>query len=155
MVGPGVLSFGTFGDVFSDETDIRPTILTLIGLKDDYAHDGRVLFEALSPNALPVSLRTDATLLALLAQTYKAITAPVGELGVRTLTGIATRAAEADSATYAVLDAQIKALTARRDAVAGKMIAMLEDAAFAGRPIDRAAAVVLIREADDLLGVGP
>jgi hypothetical protein len=99
------------------ETDIRPTILALIGLKDDYAHDGRVLFEALSPNALPISLRTDATLLALLAQTYKAITAPVGELGVTTLTGIATRAAEADSATYAVLD-----LTTRRDAVAGKML---------------------------------
>jgi hypothetical protein len=30
-----------FGDVFSDETDIRPTILSLAGLKDDYAHDGR------------------------------------------------------------------------------------------------------------------
>jgi hypothetical protein len=54
-----------------------------------------------------------------------------------------------------VLDAQIKAITARRDAVAGKMIKMLENAAFAGRPIDPAAAVVLIKEADDLLGVAP
>jgi hypothetical protein len=35
------------------------------------------------------------------------------------------------------------------------MIAMLENAAFAGQPIDPGAAVVLIREADDLLGVAP
>ena len=54
MVGPGVLKKGRFGETFSDHTDIRPTILLLAGLEDDYAHDGRVLFEALSPLALPI-----------------------------------------------------------------------------------------------------
>ncbi len=93
MVGPGVLPLGTFGDVFSDETDIRPTILALVGLKDDYQHDGRVLFEPLSPKALPASLRTGSNLLSLLAQTYKAIEATRGKLCARTLTGIATVAA--------------------------------------------------------------
>ena len=57
MVGPGVMPLGTFGGVFSDETDIRPTILALAGLKDDYQHDGRVLFEALDNEAVPDSLR--------------------------------------------------------------------------------------------------
>jgi hypothetical protein len=155
MVGPGVMPLGTFGDVFSDETDIRPTILSLAGLKDDYQHDGRVLFEALSPKALPASLQTNVELLALLAQTFKAIEAPRGELGARTLTGIATRAAEGDTATYATLDAEIKAITTRRDEIGSKMITMLEDAAFDGTPIDPATAAVLIKEADDLLGVAP
>jgi|HubBroStandDraft_4_1064222.scaffolds.fasta_scaffold61506_2 hypothetical protein len=81
MVGPGVLAPGTFGDVFSDETDIWPTILSLAWLKDDYRHEGRVLFEALSPKALPPSLRSNVNLLTLLEQTYKAIEAPRGELG--------------------------------------------------------------------------
>src|SRR5262249_48043359 len=43
MVGPGVQILGEFGAIFSDHTDIRPTILSLAGLTDDYAHDGRVL----------------------------------------------------------------------------------------------------------------
>jgi hypothetical protein len=155
MVGPGVMPLGAFGDVFSDETDTRPTILSLVGLKDDYQHDGRVLFEALSPQALPTSLQTSPNLLALLAEAYKAIEAPRGELGARTLTGIATKAAEGDSATYATLDAEIKAITTQRDEIGGKMITMLEDAAFNGKPLDPAAAAVLIKEADDLLGASP
>jgi hypothetical protein len=32
------------GQIFSDHTDIRLTIMTLARLKDDYVHDGRVLF---------------------------------------------------------------------------------------------------------------
>ncbi len=155
MVGPGMQTLGTFGDVFSDETDIRPTILSLVGLKDDYQHDGRVLFEALSPKALPTSLQTNVDLLALLAQTYKAIEAPRGTLGAHTLRGIATAAAEGDTATYATLDAEIKTITTRRDEIGGKMITMLEDAAFNGKPIDPAAASLLIKEADDLLGATP
>ena len=58
MVGPGVLKKGRFGEIFSDHADIRPTILLLAGLEDDYAHDGRVLFEALSPLALPIGLKS-------------------------------------------------------------------------------------------------
>jgi hypothetical protein len=35
---------GTTG-TWVDETDIRPTLLYLAGLKDDYEHDGRVISE--------------------------------------------------------------------------------------------------------------
>jgi hypothetical protein len=68
MVGPGVMPLGTFGGVFSDETDIRPTILALAGLKDDYQHDGRVLFEALDDEAVPDSLRDRRDTLSALAE---------------------------------------------------------------------------------------
>jgi len=47
MVGPGVKHLGATGDVWSDHTDVRPTMLSLLGLQDDYAHDGRALFEVM------------------------------------------------------------------------------------------------------------
>jgi hypothetical protein len=45
MVGPGVQRLGRDDAVFSDHTDVRPTMLALLGLKDSYVHDGRVLSE--------------------------------------------------------------------------------------------------------------
>jgi hypothetical protein len=44
IVGPGVCANGRCGEVLTDHSDIRPTILSLAHLKDDYAHDGRVVF---------------------------------------------------------------------------------------------------------------
>ena len=47
VVGPGVKHKGRFGELFTDHTDIRPTILSVAHLKDDYSHDGRTVFEIL------------------------------------------------------------------------------------------------------------
>src|SRR5918911_714774 len=47
MVGPGVADNGTDTTTWSDHVDLRPTILDLVGLRDDYAHDGRLLTPAL------------------------------------------------------------------------------------------------------------
>jgi hypothetical protein len=155
MVGPGVLKRGTFDEIFSDHTEIRPTTLSLVGLKDDYAHDGRVLFEALADHATPQALRTHRETLSALADAYKKINAPLGELGLSTLTGISTQALNASDATYTLLEAQIEAITRRRNEIAGKMIEMLEDAAFNNRPLNEAAADRLTKQAFDLLGSIP
>ncbi len=155
MVGPGVLSKGRFGEIFSDHTDTRPTILSLAGLKDDYAHDGRVLFEALDDEAVPNSLRQHQDVLSALAEAYKQINAPRGALGARTLTGISTTALEGDDATYARLEARLDRITAQRNQIAGEMIEMLEAAAFEHRSIDRTAAARLIDQAYDLLDSVP
>jgi hypothetical protein len=98
LVGPGVREKGRTGEIFSDHTDIRPTIMSLARLKDDYAHDGRVLFEVLTREALPDSLRDNQDLLSRLAAAYKQINAPVGKLGLKTLTGISTQALKGDQA---------------------------------------------------------
>ena len=42
-----VVNSGTTG-TWVDETDIRPTLIYLTGLKDDYEHDGRVITEILT-----------------------------------------------------------------------------------------------------------
>lgn len=151
IVGPGVEEKGRFGDVFTDHTDIRPTILSLAHLKDDYAHDGRVVFEILKQDALPDSLRDHRETLARLAGAYKQINAPRGALGRRTLTGISTRALKGDDATYAALEDKIVDLTAKRNKIADKMIAMLEGAAFQGHEINEDEAERLIDQAEDLL----
>jgi hypothetical protein len=151
VVGPGVLSQGRVGSIFSDHTDIRPTMLRLVGLRDDYAHDGRVLFEALTDGAAGESLRAHRDVLSDLAAAYKAINAPLGDLGILTLTGISTTALKGDDATYSLLEARIKDITAKRDDIAGQMIKMLEDAAFKERPINEATAASLIKQAYDLI----
>jgi hypothetical protein len=151
MVGPGVLSQGRFGSIFSDHTDIRPTMLRLAGLRDDYAHDGRVLFEALTNRAAGESLRAERDVLSELAAAYKAINAPFGDLGFLTLTGISTKALGGDDATYSLLEAQIQDITAKRNNLAGQMIKMLEDAAFNDRPINEAKAATLIKQAYELI----
>jgi arylsulfatase A-like enzyme len=154
MVGPGVKEKGRFGEIFTDHTDIRPTILSLAHLKDDYAHDGRVVFEVLREDALPDSLRDNRETLSRLAEAYKQINAPLGRLGLKTLTGISTRALkshDAGDATYIALEDKIADLTEKRNRIAGEMIAMLENAAFKGREIDEEDAEHLIHQAHELL----
>jgi len=155
VVGPGVNQLREFGEIFTDHSDIRPTLIHILGLTDDYAHDGRVLFEALIHDAVGGGLRAHQDTLSALAAAYKAINAPLGLLGFGTLTGISTTALAGDDVTYAILEAQIQAITAKRNDVAGQMMAMLEAAAFNNQPIDEAKAVQLIGEANDLLASIP
>jgi hypothetical protein len=150
LVGPGVERQGRNGRFFSDHTDVRPTLLTLAGLKDDYAHDGRVLFEVIDDEFLARSLTKHDETLQRLAHAYKAINAPVARLGLRTLM-ISTKGLAGDDDTFATVDARLADLTARRNAIAGKMIAMLEAAEFHNTPINEEAAEALIEAAHDLI----
>src|SRR5262249_14982554 len=75
MVGPGVRRQGRDDRLFSDHTDLRPTALALVGLKDDHVHDGRVLIEKLEG-------RDDGNNDFLeLARVYKQLNAPLGSVG--------------------------------------------------------------------------
>jgi hypothetical protein len=147
MVGPGVKNLGVNGDIWSDHTDTRPTMLSLLGLKDDYAHDGRVLFEVLEDSAVPQSLRAHRETLTRLAQVYKQINAPVGQLGLATLS-TSTKALEsgsaADDSTYTTLENKLISITNERNTLADAMRKVLEDAAFDGQSIDETQAKQLI-----------
>ena len=151
IVGRSIRNLGLTDQLFTDHTDIRPTILSLTNLNDDYAHDGRVIFEIIRDDALPVPLRGHTDTLSQLAEAYKQINAPTGTLGIKTLTGISTQALQGGDATYAALEAKIVDLTNQRNEIAGKMIAMLENAAFNGQKIDEVEAKSLIAQAQALL----
>jgi hypothetical protein len=150
MVGPGVQHTGPTDAIFSDHTDTRPTIMGLVGLKDDYAHDGRVLFEVLSENAVLHGRQGDKNVIARLAQAYKDINAPVGRLGRKTF-AISTAALAGDDATYTKLESELTHLTDARNAIAQKMIDMLEGVAFDNKPIDWIKAEFLTIEAEVLI----
>jgi hypothetical protein len=154
MVGPGVKDEGIDSETWSDHTDVRPTILALVGLKDDYAHDGRVLFEDLKGWAVPPALQKNRGINMQLAQAYKQINAPLGRLGLATL-GISTLALKSGSAsddtTYTRLENQLVLITSQRDALASQMIALLEGAEFNGQRIDPAQAKLLIAQSKTLL----
>jgi len=149
LVGPGVRNDGTTGSVWSDHTDVRPTILSLTGLQDDYATQGRVLFEVLHEDALRVSLRQHRGTLQDLAEVYKQLNAAVGQFGMTTLM-VSTRAIEGDDSTYSSLESQLQALGTQRDAVAGQMSAML-NAAAGGQAIDENQAKDLITQGQAVL----
>lgn len=156
MVGPGVRAKGVDADTWSDHTDIRPTILLLLGLKDDYTHDGRALIEELKGWALPGAVQEsneDEAGFRQLARAFKKINAPVGPLGLASLT-ISTAALESNDPsdlTYTQLENQLISFTNERDLLAAKMIALLEGAEFNGKRIDEDRAEKLIEDAHKLL----
>ncbi len=153
LVGPGIRHLG-LNHTWADQTDIRPTMLSLLGLKDDYAHDGRVLFGLIEVWALPQSLRAHAETLRRLAEIYKEINAPVNQLGLESLeiSTVALKSGNAsDDSLYTNLENQIVQFTSQRDALAGQMISMLENAAFNGQALNETSAKQLIAQAQQLL----
>jgi hypothetical protein len=150
MVGPGVRRAGIDRHTWSDHTDIRPTMLALLGLSDDYGHDGRVLAEDLNFRALPRAMRDSLVSFELLAAAYKQINAPLGRLGLATL-ATSTRALSGSDTTYNRLENRLTSLGDRRDALARQIIQLLEGAAFGNQRIDFGQTVRLLVQANRLL----
>lgn len=132
LVGPGVKHTGIDATTWADHTDIRPTMMTLLGLKDDYVHDGRELFEVVTDKALPKQVREHRAAYEQLARTYKQINAPLGDLGLSSLQ-ISTNALKSNTPndqTYTTLENQLQTLTTLRNSIAQQMITSLEAAEF-------------------------
>jgi hypothetical protein len=152
FVGPGVKNLGQDGSLFTDHTDVRPTMLTLLGLKDDYVHDGRVLVEALNNSVVPGKIALNQAFFITLAQAYKQINAPFGSFGNTTLLGLATPGiASTNPTVYADNEAAIVSLTSRRDTLAAQIRTFLDNAEFGGQPFNAVQAVNLTQQATALL----
>ncbi|MBV9374107.1 MAG: hypothetical protein JO320_03440 [Alphaproteobacteria bacterium] len=154
MAGPGIEHVGQTGAFFTDHTDIRPTIMSLTGLTDNYAHDGRVVIEIMTDEAVPAPLQQHRALFGQLAGTYKNINAPLGTLGMKTLQSV-TKAIQANDTTYIGYVAQLKALTGERNTIAGNMIKMMEASEFGGIPFNDVVANVQITLGQRLLASTP
>jgi hypothetical protein len=151
IAGPGVRRTGIENTLFSDHTDIRPTMLALLGLSDDYVPDGRVLIEKFDNQAQRAVLQHERRTYTRLARAFKQINAPVGELGLKTL-ALATTAIKGDDAGYAGWLTFIDELTSARDALTAEIKAELNAAVFGGKGLDGDRAEQLLRRADLLLG---
>jgi hypothetical protein len=116
-----------------DETDIRPTILYLTGLQDDYEHDGRVISQIL---ASPNTALSDPAVTSLGA-CYKQLNSSVGDFGAATIVA-STNAIESTSTgdtTFNNVESQLQGLEYARDHLAGLIKGELEAAAFQGARI--------------------
>ncbi|MBV9444398.1 MAG: hypothetical protein JO345_00635 [Streptosporangiaceae bacterium] len=127
-----VVNSGTTG-TWLDETDIRPTLMYLTGLKDDYEHDGRVVSEILSAPDHALS----APGVTALGACYKQLNSSVGQFGAYTLTAStkAVESASADDFRYRATNARLGGLEQQRDQLAARIKAQLEAAAFGDRSI--------------------
>ncbi|HXO61881.1 MAG TPA: hypothetical protein VN850_08705 [Candidatus Acidoferrales bacterium] len=155
MVGPGVRTIGVTQPTafFTDHTDVRPTMMYLLGLNDDYQHDGRVILEMLDPNVLASTLHAHSHTLLELGQIYKQINAPFGSLAQSTLT-VSTYAIESTSqgdTIYTNLENRIASWTAQRDALAAQMKQWLSQAQFSDLAINEQQAKQLISLSQTLL----
>jgi hypothetical protein len=130
-----VRNLGQTSRIWADHTDVRPTMLALLGLKDSYEPDGRVMSQALRSDAVPSGLRRHQGTLVILGDVYKQITAPFGRFAHDALVA-STRAlgsgSATDDSTYTAIEGRIAALTQRRDALAAQIRTVLSDASFGG-----------------------
>jgi hypothetical protein len=153
LVGPGVRNNGDDA-TWADHTDIRPTMLDLLGLKDTYVHDGRVLIDQLDASAVPQSLIAHRETLRRLGDIYKQLNAPLGSFAMSLLSA-STKAIgsgnASDDSTYTAIENQISDLTTQRNALASQIRAALDDAAFDNKSLDEQQAKNWIDAAQSLI----
>ena len=142
---------GTDSRTWTDHTNVRPTILALLGLKDDYVQDGRVLVEGLTTKATPHALVAHRATVGVLGDVYEQLNASFGSFALDTLKASTAALASTDEAKYASIESKIAGLTAQRDALASKIRGALNAAAFDGTSLNQVQAVLWIAQAGALI----
>jgi hypothetical protein len=130
-----------------EETDIRPTMLNLVGLKDDYQSDGHVISQALKTVPGPLKAVQE------LAAGYDQINSSVAQFATDTL--IADSKALASGSTvsdsvYTTEQQTLAQLADDRDAAAATIKQLLSDAA-AGKTPNHAQLTSALAQISDLL----
>jgi hypothetical protein len=153
LVGPGVAAGGVDSTTWTDHTNVRPTIMALLGLKDDYVQDGRVLIEALTTKATPHPLVAHRATVRRLGDVYEQLNASFGSFALDTLKASTAALASTNEARYGLIESSIAALTTRRDALAHQIRNGLNAAAFDGQALNEVQALGWIAQAQVLIGL--
>jgi hypothetical protein len=151
IVGPGVQRSGIDSKTWTDHTNVRPTMLTLLGLHDDYVLDGRVLIEVLETKATPQALIAHRETLRRLGDIYEQVNAPFGQFAMDTLTASTRAVVSTDDSVYTSIEDSIADLTAQRDALVSQIRAGLNAAAFDDQALNEQEAKGWIDQAKSLL----
>ena len=113
VVGPGVKHGGIDNTVWSDHTDIRPTINSVLGLTDNYENDGRAITQILSGESDHSQTK--------LGDAYKQVNAPFGQFAMAILQASTKALASTDALKYDSIEAKIGDLTGKRDVLAAQI----------------------------------
>jgi type II secretory pathway pseudopilin PulG len=114
-----------------EETDIRPTMLSLLGLTDDYRSDGHVITQAL--DHVPAALQATAEL----AKGYDQIESSVGQFATDTLiadTKALASGSSSDDSAYEAEQATLAQLADDRDTAVAAIKKVLNNAAAGVMP---------------------
>jgi hypothetical protein len=149
MVGPGIDPKGVDSSTWTDHTNLRPTILELTGLHDDYTDDGRVLVETLRSGVTPHALK--GSHVEDLMQAYEQVNASFGAFSQATLSASTKAIESTDDTKYNSIEDTITSLTSQRDALVVQIRAALNAAAFSGTPISNSQADSWTAQANDLI----
>ncbi len=150
VVGPGVKHASDYTG-WTDHTDVRPTMLSLLGLADDYIRDGRPVTQVLDPGAVPATLQTSDAVA--LGDMLKRLDAPFGEFAMGTLKAstVALASDTNQDNRYTTLEKSIAQITEQRDQVVDDIKALLAGAE-AGQAINHDSAAQILDRAQGLLG---
>jgi hypothetical protein len=151
IVGPGVQKRGIDSTTWTDHVNVRPTMLTLLGLRDDYVNDGRVLIEALETKATPQALIAHRETVRRLGDVYEQVNAPFGQFAMDVLTASTAALRSTDESVYNSIENSIASLTDQRNALASEIRAGLNAAAFDGQALDEQQAKSWIARARNLI----
>jgi hypothetical protein len=151
LVGPGIRKGSVDNNTWTDHTDVRPTMLALLGLEDDYVHDGRVIVEQMHSSALPRGIRRNPDAYQKLAEAYKQLNAPFGELSRASIDYATSHIKNPNDAVYGAYLSRMQRFTERRDALAGQIKKVLNDAAFNDRPVDHGTSAFLSARAEGMI----
>jgi hypothetical protein len=154
FVGPGGRVNGVDSTTWADHADVRPTILSALGLKDDYQDDGRVILEVLNGNAVSHGLNVHRGGLQKLGAAFKQLDAPFGSFGMDSLAYASARiptGSATDDSTYTALQAKLADWGTRRDELAGRINNLLDGLAFGSTTTDQQTIARLTAEAKALV----
>jgi hypothetical protein len=121
---------------WTDETDIQPTEMYLLGLHTDYVQDGRVITQILTNQNRALS----SPQVTQLGEVYKQLNSSVGEFGAYTLSA-STKAIESNTPgdrEFVTVNAALTGLDKARDALAIQIKNELYNAENSGTPIPAA-----------------
>ena len=152
LVGPGVANQPDQA-IFTDHTDLRPTINALTGLPDTYESDGRVMTQALVSGAVPAGVSAEQSTVEALGAAYKAINAPFGQFA-QDMLATSTKAlqgADLGDTIYTSKEGSVANLTAARDVLAAQIRTALDLAEFGSQPIDAVEAAGWVSQAQTLM----
>ena len=131
-----------------EETDIRPTMLYLTGLTDDYQTDGHVITQALTWVSAPLALTAE------LAAGYDQINSSVGQFATDTLmadTNALASGSGTDDRAFIAEQEALKELADDRDATAATIKVLLSNAAAGQAPKNHGALVSALAHVKKLL----
>jgi hypothetical protein len=140
--------------MWTDHTDARATMMTLLGIQDDYNWDGAATAKMVVPTDLPSTMRAALSTFEGLASAYTQLNAPFGKFGLDTL-GANTTAIEGQSvndSAYTNDDQQLAACESARTSLVAQIQSALQAAETGSVALDVTAARSLIAQANQLIG---